>query len=94
MAEISSMNHNELVNHFEQFVSICFDNEGNRLRKSLCVSMIWCSWKHKNKTIFNQAKIDAEEILTKAQVQSWAWMKHKVRKVKFSFSDWILSPLI
>jgi len=37
--------------------------------------------------IFNQAKIDAEEILTMAQIQSWAWMKHKVRKAKFSLFD-------
>jgi len=28
-----------------------------------------------------------------AQVQSWVWLKHKEKKVIFSFSDWILSPL-
>ena len=55
--------------------------------------MIWCIWKRRNKVIFNQTKIDAEKILTMAQVQSWAWVKHKVRNAKFSFFDWILSPL-
>jgi len=84
---------NELINHFEQFSCICFNKEGNRLWKSLWVLVIWCIWKHRNKVIFNQAKIDVEEIVTLAQVQSWAWMKHKVKNVKFSFSDWILSPL-
>jgi len=44
-------------------------------------------------SIFNQAKVEAEEILSMAQVQSWAWMKHKVRNVIFSFSDWLVSPL-
>jgi len=53
--------------------------------------MVWCIWKLRNKVIFNQAQIDAEEIFTMAQVQSWVWMKHEVRKVKFSFSDWMLS---
>ena len=90
---ISWVYHNELVNHFEQFFCICFNKEGNRLRKSLWVLAIWCIWKHRNITIFNQAKRDAEEILTMAQIQLWAWMKHKVSRVKFSFSNWILSPI-
>ena len=85
--EISLVYHNELINHFEQFFCICFNKEGNSFRKSLWVSMLWCIWKHKNMAIFNQAKIDAEEILTMAQIQSWAWMKHKVRKAKFSLFD-------
>ena len=90
---ISSVNHNELANHFEQFSYICFNKEGNSLWKSLWVYVIWCIWTHKNKVIFNQAKINAVEILIMTQVQSWAWMSHKVRKVKFFFSDWILCPL-
>lgn len=82
---ISSVNHNELIYHFEQFSCICLNQEGNRLWKSLWVSVLWCIWKHRNKVIFNQAKIDAEKIFTLAQVQSWVWMKHKERKVKFFF---------
>lgn len=46
-----------------------------------------------NDSVFNQAKIDAEEILTMAQVQSWAWLKHKVKKTNFSYSNWIQSPI-
>jgi len=88
---ISSVNHNELICHFEQFSCICLNQEGNRLWKSLWV--VWCIWKHRNRVIFNQVKVDAEEIFIMAQVQSWVWMKHKERKVNFSFSDWILSPL-
>ena len=65
---ISSVNHNELVNHFEHFSCICFNKEGNKLCKSLWVFVIWCIWKHRNRVIFNQAKIGAVEILTMAQV--------------------------
>jgi len=90
---ISLVNHNELNHHFEQFSYICFNQEGNRLWKSLWVLVVWSIWKHKNRVIFNQAKLDVEEIFTLAQVQSWVWMKHKERKVTFSFPDWILSPL-
>jgi len=56
-------------------------------------SVVWSIWKHRNRVIFNQGKIDVEEIFTLAQVQSWVWMKHKERKVNFSYSEWILSPL-
>ena len=90
---ISSVNHDELYHHFEQFSSICFNKEGNRLWKSLWISIVWSIWKHRNRVTFNQAKVDAEEVFTMAQVQSWVWMKHKDKKVTFSFSDWILSPL-
>jgi len=87
------VNHNDLNHHFEQFSCMCFNKEGNRLWKSLWVSVVWSIWKHINRIIFNQAKSDVEEIFTLAQVQSWVWMKDKERKVISSFSDWIVSPL-
>ena len=37
---ISSVNHNEVVKIFEQFSTICFNNEGNKLWKSIWVSVI------------------------------------------------------
>jgi len=87
------MNHNVLVNHFEQFsCMICFDKEGNNLWKSLWVFVIWCIWKRRNKVIFNQVKIDAKEIFTMAQVQSRAWMKHKFSLVGNLFSKFLLTP--
>ena len=90
---ISSVNHNDLICHFEQFSCLCLNQEGNRLWKSMWVSVMWCIWKHRNRVLFNQGKVDAEEIFTLAQVQSWVWMKHKERKVNFSYSEWVLSPL-
>jgi len=39
---ISSVNHNELMCHFDQFSCICLNQEGNRLWKSLWVSVVWC----------------------------------------------------
>lgn len=68
---ISSVNHNELICHFEQFSCLCLNKEGNRLWKSMWVSVVWCIWKHINRVIFNQGKVDAEKIFTLAQVQSW-----------------------
>jgi len=50
---INLVSHNELINHFEQFSCICFNKEGNKLWKSLWVSVIWFIWKHRNKVIFN-----------------------------------------
>jgi len=62
---ISLVNHNVLINHFEQ-----------------------------SRLFLIKQKVDAQKILFMTQVQSWTWMKHKVRKDIFSFSDWLLSPLI
>ena len=79
------MHHSVLTNHFEEFPCLFFNKEANSLWKRLWVLVLWFIWKHRNNVIFNQTKMDAKEILTMAQIQYWAWMKHKVRKVNFSF---------
>jgi len=53
---ISSVNHNDLICHFEQFSCLCLNQEGNRLWKSMWVSVVWCIWKHRNRVIFNQGR--------------------------------------
>jgi len=83
------VNHNTFLNHFDHFHYLSFNKEGNILWKIMWVSSIWFIWKHINKLVFNQAKVDAEEILTLAQVQSWTWMKDKVKSINFSYFDWI-----
>ena len=65
---ISSVNHKELIFHFEQFYCMCSNKEGNRLWK-----IVWSIWKHRNRVIFKQAMVDAVEIFNMAQVQSWVW---------------------
>jgi len=37
--------------------------------------------------VFRQEKVDVEEIFTLAQLNAWAWMKYKIGKVNFSYSD-------
>ena len=59
--------------------------------KWVWVFIIWCLWKHRNEIVFNQAKVDASEIFSLVQVQSWNWLKNKVLRVYFSFSDWVQS---
>jgi len=44
-------------------------------------------WKHRNGAIFKQRKVDLEDIFSLAQVTTWAWIKHKIFSVKFSYSD-------
>jgi len=44
-----------------------------------------------NEIVFNQAKVDASENFSLVQVQSWTWLKNKVRRVYFSFLDWVQS---
>jgi len=38
--------------------------------------------------IFKQNKVDTEEIFSLAQVNVWAWLKHKIPSVKYSYNDW------
>jgi len=38
--------------------------------------------------------IDADEIFSLAQLKDWLWAKYKMMGTSFSFSDWILSPVL
>jgi len=49
-------------------------------------------WKHRNGITFKQSKVDPTEVFAIGQVMAWVWMKHKISSVKFSYSDWCLSP--
>ena len=86
---VSFVNQNDMINNFDHFSCMCCNKEGNRLWKYVWASIIWCIWKHRNSLVFNQDRINAVEILTMAQVQSWAWLKHKVNKANFSYWAWI-----
>ena len=39
--------------------------------------------------VFNQAKVDASEIFSLVQVQSWTWLKNKVQRVVYFFFFWL-----
>jgi len=51
-------------------------------------------WKHRNKRIFRDGRIDHNEIFTLAEVKAWSWIKSKAHGVCFSFSNWFLKPLV
>ena len=66
----------------------------NLVRKGVWVNIIRGIWDQRNLIVFKQGVVDAEEILQRAQLKSWLWMKHKVHSFNYSFVDWILNPLI
>ena len=43
--------------------------------------------------VFNRGIVDAKEIFMLAQLKGWCWLKHKFKRVTFSYSDWHFSPL-
>jgi len=57
-------------------------------------ALLWEVRKHRNNIVFNDGKLDNAEIFSLAQLRGWMWMKHKVTKVNFSYSDYYFCPLI
>jgi len=91
--EVSTAHHNQLKAHFQQFDVLTLNSKGNKLWKGVWVSIIRNIWDHRNKIVFRQGKVDVEEIFTMAQLNAWTWIKYKIDKVNFSYSDWILCPI-
>jgi len=60
---------------------------------SLNYKVIRNIWDHMNKIVFRQGKVDVEEILTLIQLNAWTWMKYKISKVNFSYSNFSLCPI-
>ena len=48
-------------------------------------------WKHTNKSIFRNSRIDHVEVFT---MVVWSWVIYKIVVVSFSYSDWCLDPLV
>jgi len=57
------------------------------------LAIVWGIWNHRNKVIFRNAKVDAEEVFMLAQTRVWAWIKNKYSMATFSYSDWCLCPI-
>ena len=90
---ISSVQHNQLNMHFQQFSLMALNSKENKIWKGLWISIIWNIWNHRNKIVFKQGKVDPEEIFTLIHLNAWAWMKYKVPHVHFSYNDWNLYPI-
>ena len=51
-------------------------------------------WKHRNKCVFNNGRVDHIEVFTMAQRKTWAWLTSKEKGADFSYSYWCLEPLV
>jgi len=86
--------HNDVRNHFESFSLPQGSYKQNQIWKGVWATIVWCLWEHRNSIVFNQGVVDEEEVFQKAQLKSWLWLKHKGNKFDYSFSDWVLNPMV
>ena len=84
--------HNDIVAHFESFYLVNGSRKQNFVWKGVWTAIIWCLWEHRNSVVFNEGVVDDEEVLYKAQLKSWLWLKHKGNNFSYSFADWLLNP--
>jgi len=78
--------------HFKSFHLLEANQKQNLVWKGVWAAIVWCLWEHKNSALFNQGVVDEEEVLHKAQLKSWLWLKHKGHKFSYSLTDWVLNP--
>ena len=83
---------NEIRNHLENFYLIHLSNEQNQVWRGVWVVIIRSIWEQRNQVVFKGGVPDAKEILQKAQLLSWLWLKYKATGFVYAFSDWILNP--
>ena len=62
----------------------------NQLWKILWVAIMTKTQAHRNKVIFRNGVVDSVEIFSLVQIRGWHWLKHKVKRAQFTYSDWIL----
>jgi len=79
--------------HFDQFHLFHVNQKQNLVWKGVWIAMVWSLWVHKNKVVFEQGKVDVEEVFHLAQLKSWVWMKSKLSHISFSLSDLILNHI-
>ena len=80
--------------HFESFHLPHLTNQQNQVCKGLWIAIIRSIWDQRNLIVFKQGILDAEEIFHSAQLATWLCLKFGTAPFSFSFSDWILSPII
>jgi len=88
---VSSVHHNQARIHFHMS---SLNTRQNTMWKGMGLAIVGKLWRHRNEVIFKQKKVDTEEIFSLAQVNAWAWLKHKIPSVKFSYSDWNFAPIV
>ena len=86
--------HNDIVTHFVSCYMVNGSRKQNFVWKGVWTSIFRCLWEHRNAVVFNDGVVDEVEVLHKAQLKSWLWLKHKSHNFSCSFSDWMLNPWI
>jgi len=82
-----------LVN-FQSFCLLGHKQSVNRALKGVWVVIVSKVWSHRNKVAFKGGVADADEIFSLALLKSWLWAKYKMKRTSFSYSNWILYPVL
>jgi len=53
------------------------------------IVIILTIWNYKNNIIFNNNKVDEEEVLCIVHLYVWVWMTHRIPRTRFFYSYWI-----
>jgi len=61
---------------------------------SIWMTVVGKIWKHRNKSIFRNNRIDHVEVFTVMQLKVWSWITSMVVVASFSYSDWCVDPLV
>jgi len=51
-------------------------------------------WKHKNKVIFCNGRVDEVETFATTQLTAWSWARTDRQIIHFSFPEWCISPKV
>jgi len=86
-----TVRHEFTIIHFMSFLIIGLRQCANNAWKGMWVAIVLEIWNHKIKVVFNRGIVDAVEIFSLAQLKGWLWIKHKLSKITFSYSDWHFS---
>jgi len=85
---INSIHHNSTREHLSRFSMPGMTKEGNKIWKSMCVTIVWSIWTHRNSIVYRC--LDNDEVLNVVQINAWIWIINKIPKVQLSYSNWWL----
>ena len=82
--------YNQTLQHFDQFYMSGLNIKENKLWKVMRVAMIRRIWNHRNSIVFRNGQRDGEKIFGLTQLKTWTWLRNKIPKINFSYSNWCL----
>ena len=91
---ILSVQHNEIMIHFESFYLAQSNNKHNLIWRGVWAAVVRCIWEQRNSIVFDQGVVDAEEIFHNTQLKSWLWLKHKEQTSASCFAGWMMNPML